>query len=158
MQVEHINPFVDSLSKTFETMLGCEAKRGELSLAHPSKRQFPISSVIGLSGRAAGMVVINFSEEVAKQAASAMLMMEVTELNEDVLDAVGEVANMVAGSAKAQLEEYELSISLPNIVTGKDHEIHFPSDTTPICVPFDTDFGPVRLEVGLEPVAAAATA
>ncbi len=151
MQAEHINPFLRSLVNTFSTMLNCEAKRGEITFANMGERHYPISGVIGLSGKAVGTVVINLSEEVALKAASAMLMMEMTSLNDDVLDAVGELANVVAGQAKAELEEYELNVSLPNVVTGKDHEIRFPSVAKPICVPFETDFGPLRLEVGLEP-------
>lgn len=152
MQAEYINPFIESLTTTFSTMLGCETQRGELSLADPTTRCYPISGVIGLSGRAVGTVVINLSNEVAIKAASAMLMMELDSVDDDVLDAVGEIANMVAGQAKAQLEEYELSVSLPNIVTGEGHQIRFPSGTSPICVPFETDFGPLRLEVGLQVV------
>ncbi len=56
--------------------------------------------MIGLSGRAVGTVVLNFSEQVALKAASTMLMTDLTVLNEDALDAVGELTNMVA-AAKA---------------------------------------------------------
>lgn len=151
MQAEHINPFLRSLVNTFSTMLNCEARRGEIALASTDKRHYPISGVIGLSGKAVGTVVINLSEEVALKAASAMLMTEMTSLDDDVLDAVGELANMVAGQAKAELEEYELNVSLPNVITGDNHEIRFPSNASTIVVPFDTDFGPLQLEVGLEP-------
>jgi len=154
MQAEHINPFLSSLVNTFSTMLNCEARRGEITLADSGKQHFPISGVIGLSGRAAGMVIINLSEEVALKAASAMLMVEITEVDDDVLDAVGELANMVAGQAKAELEQYDLSVSLPTVITGENHDVRFPSDAQPISVPFETDFGPLRLEVGLESVAA----
>jgi len=152
MQAEHINPFITSVCNTFSTMLQCEARRGEISLADTGGQEFPISGVIGLSGKAAGTVVINLSEEVALKGASAMLMMEMTELDADVLDAIGEIANMIAGQAKAELEEYDLSVSLPNVITGQGHEIRFPSNTKPISVPFDTDFGPLRLVVGLETI------
>lgn len=152
MQAEHINPFLRSLSNTFSTMLNCETRRGEITLIDPPGNCYPISGVIGLSGKAAGTVVINLSEEVALKAASAMLMMDLEEMNDDVLDAVGEIANMVAGQAKAELEEYELSVSLPNVVIGEDHSIRFPSDSRPISVPYDSDFGPLRLIVGLEAV------
>ena len=37
-----------------------------------------------------------------------MLMMEITEINEDVTDAVGELVNIIGGAAKAQLEELEM--------------------------------------------------
>ena len=95
-----------------------------------------------------GTVVLNLSKEVALNAASAMLMCEKTDLDADVIDAVGELTNMVAGAAKSKLEEFRLAVSLPNVVTGQAHGIHFPSNVTPICVPF-TRPGPERLEVGL---------
>jgi len=105
--------------------------------------------VIGLSGKAIGTVVLSLSKEVAVQAASTMLMAEYTELNDDVIDAVGELTNMVAGAAKAELEQYDLSISLPNVITGKGHEIRFPSNVSPICVLFESQWGDLSLEVGL---------
>lgn len=156
MQAEHINPFLSAVSNAFSTMLGAEARRGEITLGDPKHRTFPISGIIGLSGNASGTVVINLSTEVALKAASAMLMEEMTEMNDDVLDAVGELANVIAGQAKTDLEEYKLSVSLPNVVTGEGHCVRFPSATPPLCVAFDTDFGPLRLEVGFEPAMATA--
>lgn len=151
MKVEHINPFLKAVTNTFATMLSADAKRGELSLGDPKRRTYPISGLIGLSGKASGMVVINLSTEVALRAASALLMEEMTDVNDDVLDAVGELANVIAGQAKTDLEQYELSVGLPNVVTGEGHEVRFPSATPPLAVPFKTDFGPLRLEVGFEP-------
>lgn len=158
MKAEHINPFLRSLANTFSTMLECEVERGELQMRGDMATPYPISGVIGLSGKAVGTVVINLSEEVALKAASTMLMTEINEINDEVIDAVGELANMVAGAAKTELEEYQLSVSLPNVITGLNHDIHFPSNCTPIAVPFDTPWGPLRLEVGLETVAEPATA
>ncbi len=158
MNVEHINPFLKSVTNTFATMLSAEATRGDLVLGDPKQRTFPISGIIGLSGKASGMVVINLSTEVALRAASVMLMEEQTEVNDDVLDAVGEIANIIAGQAKTELEQYDLSVSLPNVITGDGHEIRFPSATPPLAVPFSTDFGPLRLEVGFETTEAAVTA
>ncbi len=149
MRAEFINPFIHSLHKTFSTMLNCSVQRGQLSLKSSAKTSHEISGVIGLTGRAVGAVVLTLSKPVALKAASAMLLCDFSEINEDVIDAVGELANMVAGAAKAELEEYSLVVSLPNVVTGKDHEIHFPSNVTPICIPFSSDWGPLALEVGL---------
>jgi chemotaxis protein CheX len=152
MRVEYINPFIASLHHTFQTMLDCETQRGAPYLRTDGKADHCVSGVIGLSGLAVGTVVLNLSKEVALKAASAMLMMEMTELDADVIDAVGELTNVVAGAAKAKLEEYHLSVSLPNVVTGQAHGIHFPSNVTPICVPFTTPWGAMVLEVGLTPV------
>jgi len=152
MRAEYINPFITSLNNAFLTMLGCEVHRGAISLKDDSSPKYEISGIVGLSGKAVGTVVMSLSEAVALKAASTMLMSETTEINADVIDAVGELANMVAGGAKAELEEYQLHLSLPSVITGRDHEVRFPSDVTPICVPFDTQWGPLAVEVGFAPV------
>lgn len=157
MKAEYINPFLTSLKNTFSTMLGCDVERLSPRLKEDNHTIHDISGVIGLSGRAIGTAVISLSADVAIQAASVMLMSEHTEIDDDVIDAVGELANMIAGAAKAELEEYELSISLPSVITGRGHEVRFPSNVTPICVPFTTSWGELTLEVGMtcvaEPVA-----
>jgi chemotaxis protein CheX len=152
MRAEHINPFIASLANAFQTMLGCEVRRGPVSLKNSSTPKFEISGIIGLSGKAIGTVVLSLSESVALKAASTMLMCETTKIDADVVDAVGELTNVVAGGAKAQLEQYSLQVSLPSVITGRDHEVRFPSDVAPVCVPFETDWGHLSLEVGLAPV------
>jgi len=151
MRVEYINPFISSLANTFRTMLGCEVRRREISLKPDRTPLHEVSGVIGLSGGAAGTVVLSLSKSVALKAASTLLMYEASEIDDDVVDAVGELTNMVAGGAKAQLAEFDLSVSLPSVITGRGHEIRFPSDVTPICVPFETDWGSLAVEVGFAP-------
>ena len=156
MKAEYINPFIRSLSNTFSTMLNSEVKRGDLCLPVKGETGYPISGVIGLSGKTVGTVVIEMTNEVALGVASTMLMDTLTTVDDDVLDAVGELANMVAGAAKAEFEEFELSVSLPNIILGESHEIHWPNSCQPLCVPFETEFGPLKLLVGLAEIAVAA--
>ncbi len=152
MQVEYINPFIKSLANVFETMLDCKPSLGEISLNHERVPKHSVSGVIGLSGKAKGTVVLSLSEEVALKAASTLLMIEATELDEEVIDAVGELTNMLAGGAKAELEQYELSVSLPNVVLGQDHDICFPPGVTPIHIPFETAWGSLSVEVALAEV------
>ncbi len=151
MRAEYINPFISSLTNAFRTMLGCEVRRGKVSVRKDRVPLHEVSGVIGLSGKAVGMVVLSLSESVALKAASTLLMYEAREVDDDVADAVGELTNMVAGGAKAQLAEFQLSVSLPNVITGRGHEIRFPSRVTPICVPFDSDWGSLAVEVGFAP-------
>ena len=157
MRAEYINPFIASLSKAFRTMLDCEVHRGPLALTVEKTQRHGVSGIIGLSGNAVGMVVLSLSAEVAKKAASAMLLCETDEIDADVIDAVGELTNMVAGAAKAELVGLNLMVGLPSVVTGANHVVRFPSNVTPICVPFTTEWGDLALEVGLAPTPAAAT-
>jgi len=70
-------------------------------------------------------------------------------LDAEVVDAIGELTNMIAGSAKAQLEQFAMSLSLPNVILGKNHTVEFPRGVTPIGIPFDSDWGSICLDVGL---------
>jgi chemotaxis protein CheX len=146
--VEYINPFITAVIKTLETMVGCKVTRQSPTIKRESRTLYPISGTIGLSGTVIGTCVVTMSEELALKSASVMLMEEQKNLNDDVYDAVGELTNMIAGNAKAQLEEYHLSLSLPNVIRGTDVELLFPANCQPISIPFKTDFGPLAVEIG----------
>lgn len=150
MQVEYINPFIRAAANVFDTMLGCTIEREGLALKEHFAPTHEVSAVIGLSGKATGAVVLSLSREVAFKAVEILLDTEVSEINADVVDAVGELTNMVAGNAKAALEQFEMSLGLPSVVTGRSHTISFPSKVTPLCVSFKTPWGPLSLEVGLK--------
>ena len=147
--VDFINPVILSLEEMFATMFDCKLTRIGLALKENSTALHPISGIIGISGKTAmGTVVLTMSESVALKAASSMLMSEVSVPNEEVMDAVGELTNMVAGATKAKLGKYQLSMGLPSVFYGKECRIHFPPNAHPIVIPFESSWGPLGLEVG----------
>jgi chemotaxis protein CheX len=149
MKAEHLNPFVSSTVSVFETMLSCKLTRGKIFIKNKVSPEFEVSGIIGLSGKAAGTVVLSFNRTTALMAAKTLLGEMPDTINADVVDAVGELANMVAGAAKAQLEQFEMSLTIPTVIVGKDFHIEFPSKTPPICIPFECQWGPLTVEVGL---------
>lgn len=149
MRVELINPFVSSTKEVFKTMLGCTLTRGPLSLKLEHTPVHEVSGLIGLSGSCRGMVVVSANRETAIRATEIMLESRPPGLNQDVMDAIGELTNMIAGSAKTQLEEHHLTIGLPTVICGKLQAIAFPSQVKPMIIPFDSDIGPVCVQVGL---------
>jgi chemotaxis protein CheX len=128
-------------------MSSCDIVRGEVRTKTCIQPEHTISGIISLSGKANGLVVLSVSRDVALSATEAMLGERPTSINADVADVIGELTNMVAGSAKAQLEEFEMSVGLPTVITGRNHFVNFPSTTTPVCIPFDSPWGPLCLEV-----------
>jgi chemotaxis protein CheX len=154
MNVEYINPFLTSTISVFDTMLSCTLERGAPYLRNSTQPQHEVSGVIGLSGKAQGTVVLGLSRNAALGAAEAMLQERQPEINSDVTDAVGELVNMIAGSAKAKLEHLEMSVSLPTVITGKNHCVEFPTKVTPICIPFTSAWGEITVEIGLREVQA----
>jgi len=156
MKVEYINPFIASTVCVFDTMLGCQLTRKDPYLKGGTQPEHEISGIIGLSGKAKGTVVLSLSREAALKAAEAMLGEPTDDVDADVIDAVGELTNMIAGGAKAYLEHLEMNLSIPNVITGKGHTVEFPRQATPICIPFDCPWGLITVEFGLVEQPAAA--
>jgi len=149
MKAEYINPFVRSTVAVFSTMCQCELTRGELSLKTDAHPQHEISGVIGLSGKLAGTVVVSLHEDMALYIAEALLGTRPEHIDDDVTDAVGEMTNMIAGKAKSGLEAYNMSLSLPTVISGSNHKVQFGSHVQPICIPYSSLHGDLTVEVGL---------
>ncbi len=153
MSVDYITPFNDSAKTAFSTMIDWQVTDAEKRQTEP---QYAYSGIVGVSGGICGSVVLRLPEDVANQAAAALLAMDAAEVDEeDVIDAVGELANMIVGCAKSQLAEFGLAITLPNVVTGVGHAIQFGSDIEAVALDFDTEFGAVGVTIGLKQVEAA---
>ena len=105
-----------------------------------SEFTWDISGIIGLTGEARGAVVISMREELAISLTAVLTGKTHKKLDDDVVDAVGEIINIIAGNVKQELEEiYRLVISLPTIVRGKEHSINWPDNQARvICIPFNT--------------------
>jgi chemotaxis protein CheX len=149
VKAEYINPFVCAAVEVFSTMLKCELVRGPLSLNANFQPAHEVSGIIGLSGRASGTVVVSVDGEVALCATEKMLGVRPSAIDSDVIDAVGEVTNMIAGRAKAGLEALAMSLALPTVITGKNHMIRFGSNAQTICIPYTCPWGEMSVEVGL---------
>lgn len=148
LTAECINPVISSTLTVFETMLNVTPVRTGLALKSSREPAHAISAVIGVTGKIAGTIVLSMSSTASFGVLDRMVGIEATEINADVCDAIGELTNMIAGAAKAQMEKLELSISIPNIISGPNHNVHYPSNVQPICIDFDSDIGAFAIEVG----------
>ena len=76
------------------------------------------SASASITGNWDGMVRLDFSTELPGELAAAMFMMEPADVTDDeVADAVGELANMLGGNLKSLFPEHS-RLSLPSVVLG----------------------------------------
>ena len=77
---------------------------------------------------------------------------EITEMNSEIADAVGEITNMISGQARQELEENGRSFhaAIPSVITGKGHEIKTNTKGPKVAIPFDTAAGSFTIEVCLQ--------
>jgi len=152
MKAEYINPFIESVYNLFEMMLGCSVERGEPGLSKGDANPRDITALIGLSGTVKGTVALGFPVETALKMVSRLLGMEIKTVDETIIDGVGELVNIVAGGAKAKFSEFHgppINLSIPTIVRGSNYTVNYPSGSTWLEIPFESDLGDFNLRVTL---------
>jgi len=84
-----------------------------------------VTAMVGLAGTYNGLVSIHAPLQQALGITTGMLAQEVTAFNEDVRDALGEIANMIAGSFKQHLSKggADIRLSTPSVITGKEYTV-----------------------------------
>jgi chemotaxis protein CheX len=136
----YLKPFVTVCLSVFKDLLNCD-----LSTDRPfftEKEHFyrwDISGIIRLSGEVNGIVAISMKAETAIKIVSLLTNIEHEYLNDDAIDAVGEIINIIAGNVKKELEEmFKITISLPHIIKGKAHMVVWPvKKDRMLCIPFN---------------------
>ena len=152
MKVEYINPFIESVYDLYTTMLSAEAKRGDIGLAGEANPR-DIMALIGLSGKARGMVALSFPVDTALNMVNRLLGTEIRLVDDTVSDAIAEMVNIVAGGAKAKVNiggGPPLDLSLPTVVRGNSYNVDYPSGSVWLEVPFESDLGSFHLRVTFE--------
>jgi chemotaxis protein CheX len=114
--------FADSTVFAFSRMIVVDLTADDSKPAGP--HDFDVSAVIGFSGDVAGSCALRMSNDTAREAVSRLAGEPVDDAAE-IADGIGELANMIAGNAKAALEPRALSLSFPEVIRGKGHEIGF---------------------------------
>lgn len=145
---EFVNPVLRATRDVFEMMLGCTPKRIGLKLKEQTSSQYSVSGVIGITGRYAGTIVVSLPKQMAIEVLDRMVGARVDAITPEVCDAVGELTNMIAGAAKAQLEHLKLTVSLPNVICGESFDVVYPSQVSPFCILFESDLGTFGIEAG----------
>ncbi len=130
---------IDGTEEVFTTMLMVELETGVPVQGSGGEVDSNITSMLGLGGAdIRGMLAVHCPEIVAKDITGTFLGMEVEELDDDVKDAIGEIANMIAGNLKIFFQEHDKNIELaiPTTVVGKSFRTAGMSKAERVAVPF----------------------
>src|SRR5262245_8666771 len=101
--------------------------------ALPGDAARPKSNVVAtvpFAGHRRGLVAFHASLPGAKVIAGAMLGMEPASINGEMPDAIGEVANMIAGTFRNKLAAIEpaSAIAVPTVTIGSDFSTRYVSE------------------------------
>jgi len=143
---------ISSTVEIFTSMVMMDVKVADKKDASQKKLENTITGVIGLAGTHKGVLAIHFPYQVAFAITSNFLGMDIAELNEDVEDAIGEIANMLGGNVKSILSENgrDIDLSLPSTISGKEYGFQSSKTADKTVISFETDVGEFLVELQLE--------
>ena len=139
--------------RVFSTMLEkelvCATPYQEPERAESSEGVIAQISVVGTSSM---ICLVCCSAELACSIAGILLMQVCPEVQDDVLDAIAEIANMIVGSVKTDLDGQlgDVSLSIPTVTYGRDFMVHSHSKKW-MLVPFQMDGHTLMIKVCFEP-------
>lgn len=149
---KYIDPFLTALVDILGSFNITDIKKGAIRKKENMHVEMDITSVVGLTGSIKGNVAYSLSQDTAKGIVSAMMMgMEINELDDLSRSAIGEMANMVTGTASSLLAKGEspVDITPPSIIFGEDmYFIISPVET--IAVEMETSCGKIEINIGIE--------
>ncbi|MDZ7640477.1 MAG: chemotaxis protein CheX [Desulfurivibrio sp.] len=153
IQAELINPFLNAARNVIETMAQTKVKAGKPHLKEDKLAYGEVTGVIGMSSEnITGSMIVSFSAPAILTIVSNMLMEEVRpKIDDEVVDAVGEITNMICGGAKADLAkiDHKFDLATPTMIVGKGVEISYYSSTPTVVIPFETETGGFVVEANL---------
>jgi chemotaxis protein CheX len=152
VDVKLIVPFVNSVRSVFQTMVKIATTVNPPRLKADPCPLYDVSGIIGFSGDVIGSVVVSLQMSAAQALVSAFAGMPIEPNSPDFTDAIGELANMIAGGAKKDLGN-AASITVPSIIIGNGHKIARLSDVPCIVIPCTTAAGDFAVEVNIKQVA-----
>ena len=143
---------IEVATEIFSSMVIMDISVEEEDLHDSGNLHDTITGLIGLAGTYKGVLAIHIPHPVATAITGNFLGMEVSEINEEVEDAVGELANMLGGSVKMVLAENgrDIDLSLPSTISGASYTFQPSKDVEKVVVRFGTPSGPFLVELQLE--------
>ncbi len=152
MKAEYVNPFITAATNVLKTMAQTNPVPGKPELKKGKATWGCVTGVIGMAGPSvSGNMVLSFDKESILEIVSKMLMETFPEISDDVMDAVGEITNMITGGAKKEFSDMGLSFEMatPIMVKGQGVEIQQLANTPTLVIPFKTEKGTFVIEANL---------
>jgi chemotaxis protein CheX len=132
---------IDATREVFSTMVMMDVA-DDFPLKEPVSRfKCSITGMVGFAGTYSGVISIHCPVDLALKVTSNMLGIDCDEVNEDLNDAIGEIANMLGGSVKQVLSKggLDVKLSIPTVISGEDYTVNSLSDNDCVVVPFTVE-------------------
>jgi chemotaxis protein CheX len=136
---------MESVRTVFRTMVNVETVLST-PFVKTERTECNVFGIIGFSGELTGAVTLSFQLPAAEKLVEAFTGGAIPPDSPHFADAIGELANMVAGSAKSAMG-FTASITVPSVVIGDHCQVATPSGMPCVVIPCTTPLGSFAVEV-----------
>lgn len=149
MDVRYINPFLYGTIDVLKKMAFIEPKAGNPYVKSGKTACGDVSGIIGITGDAVGSLAISFHHDSILKIVEQMLGEPYAKISDDVLDAVGELTNMISGVARTHLEKQGMRVyaAIPTVIYGIGHTVDHVLKGPGIVIPFSSSAGDFFVDV-----------
>jgi len=152
LDVDFVNPFIDSAIATLNEMCGVddiEAQKPYL-LNDETEMNIQISGNINVASPFfKGSIALSFESSVYEGIIAQMLEVGNDEIDLKTDDGAAEILNVIYGRSKVKLNEYgyRLQRVIPKVLRGNNHKISPNSKIPTLLVPFNSNAGEFYIQI-----------
>jgi len=138
LDVRYMNPFLVATRDVFKTMLGVDVSLQKPVLKMEKTTSGDITGVMGFSGDKKGAVAVSFSLNGGIFVYTKVTGESCNEAGAEVIDAIGELTNIISGQARREFEKMGIIIKagIPMVIKGINTQLHFITNPPIISLPF----------------------
>jgi chemotaxis protein CheX len=148
MNAKYIAPVTAAVQNVFATMIDLPVVAGKVYFKKEKQPITEVVSMISLSGPVSGFISVGLSSKLAVFIASKLLDCTIEGPGDNCADAIGELTNMIAGNAKSEFPDPNISISVPKVSFNPTHA-GYPANIPIITIPFAVMEEPFLVDMAL---------
>ncbi len=155
MNVNYINPFINASIEVIKKFAGVNSMPDKPFVKPHPVTGGDIKGFIGLNGHGiSGYFIISFTRTFLNDTLAGLFNNKQSASDEELDDLVGELTNMITGSAKGELSKrgFFFDVAVPKITHAVPEIPQNLKDCPVIIVPFETKTGKFFIEAAIKPI------
>lgn len=150
MRHEYIEPFVNTALRVVDNVIHCDITMGAASLVKSDSINEDVAIIVKLQGDSDGSIILSMPADTALSVCKAMFLEDFEALSPAGMDAIAELANMIAGNTTSVLNDmgFDFKVSAP-VVATKDCLTGKTLDLEAFQLPLFTEYGEMIINVAL---------
>lgn len=149
MESAVVNCFIEGTFHILDTTASLKAKPDPPYVKSNTVSKGDISGLLKIEGDINGTAAVSFTQKTILAVVSTMFGEEMSQIDAEITDAVGEIGNMISGHVNTKMAEMgrSVKVKLAGVKDGKAHLVGHADGKKVLVLPFRTTMGNLWIEL-----------